>query len=48
MEYKKYFRKNNLKQKDIGEQFLKEILSKKPKKFLEIGVFYGVSTSYNF
>ena len=43
MEYKKYFRKNNLKQKDIGEQFLKEILSKKPKNFLEIGVFHGVT-----
>ena len=43
MEYKKYFRKTSLKQKDIGEQFLKEILSKKPKNFLEIGVFHGVT-----
>ena len=43
MKYKKYFRKTSLKQIDIGEQFLKEIASKKPKNFLEIGVFHGVT-----
>ena len=43
MKYKKYFRKTSLKQKDIGEKFLKEIESKKPKNFLEIGVFHGVT-----
>ena len=43
MKYKKYFRKTRLKQKDIGEQFLNEIASKKPKTFLEIGVFHGVT-----
>jgi len=43
MKYKKYFRKTSLKQKGIGGQFLKEILSKKPKNFLEIGVFHGVT-----
>jgi len=43
MEYKKYFRKTSLKQKDVGEQFLNEIASKKPKNFLEIGVFHGVT-----
>ena len=43
MKYKKYFRKTSLKQKDIGEQFLNEIASKKPKSFLEIGVFHGVT-----
>ena len=43
MKYKKYFRKTSLKQKDIGEQFLNEIASKKPKNFLEIGVFHGVT-----
>ena len=43
MKYKKYFRKTSLKQKDIGEQFLNEIISKKPKNFLEIGVFHGVT-----
>ena len=43
MKYKKYFRKTSLKQRDIGEYFLNEIASKKPKTFLEIGVFHGVT-----
>jgi|TARA_B110000971_G_C19938736_1_gene467687 predicted O-methyltransferase YrrM len=43
MKYKKYFRKTSLKQRDIGEQFLYEVASKKPKTFLEIGVFHGVT-----
>jgi predicted O-methyltransferase YrrM len=43
LKYKKYFRKTSLKQHDIGEQFLNEIASKKPKNFLEIGVFHGVT-----
>jgi predicted O-methyltransferase YrrM len=43
MKYKKYFRKTSLKQRDIGEQFLYEVASKKPKIFLEIGVFHGVT-----
>ena len=43
LKYKKYFRKTSLKQKDIGEKFLKEIATKKPKSFLEIGVFHGVT-----
>ena len=43
MKYKKYFRKTSLKQKGIGELFLKEIESKKPKNFLEVGVFHGVT-----
>jgi predicted O-methyltransferase YrrM len=43
LKYKKYFRKTSLKQKKIGEQFLEEIASKKPKNFLEIGVFHGVT-----
>jgi predicted O-methyltransferase YrrM len=43
LKYKKYFRKTSLKQKEIGELFLKEIESKKPKNFLEIGVFHGVT-----
>ena len=41
--YKKYFRKTSLKQKGHGEFFLNEILKKKPKFFLEIGVFHGVT-----
>ena len=43
MKYKKYFRKTSLKQKGIGELFLKEVASKKPKNFLEVGVFHGVT-----
>ena len=43
MKYKKYFRKTSLKQEDMGEHFLNEIASKKPKNFLEIGVFHGVT-----
>ena len=44
MKYKKYWRKTSLKQKGIGDLFLNEILLSKPKKFLEIGVFQGVTS----
>ncbi len=43
MKYKKYFRKTSLKQKGVGEFFLNEIAKKNPKKFLEVGVFHGVT-----
>ena len=43
MKYKKYFRKTSLKQKGVGDFFLSEILVKKPKTFLEVGVFHGVT-----
>jgi hypothetical protein len=43
LKYKKYFRKTSLKKENIGEQFLEEVASKKPKSFLEIGVFHGVT-----
>ena len=43
MKYKKYFRKTSLKQKGVGDFFLNEILIKKPKTFLEVGVFHGVT-----
>ena len=43
MKYKKYFRKTSLKQKGDGDFFLKEIEYKKPKCFLEVGVFHGVT-----
>ena len=43
MKYKKYFRKTSLKQKGVGEFFLEEIKLKKPRNFLEIGVFHGVT-----
>ena len=43
MRYKKYFRKTSFKQKGHGDFFLEEIRKKKPKTFLEIGVFHGVT-----
>ena len=43
MKYKKYFRKTSLKQKGDGDFFLNEIKEKKPKFFLEVGVFHGVT-----
>ena len=43
MKYKKYFRKTSLKQKGHGELFLNLVFDKKPKFFLEIGVFHGVT-----
>ena len=43
MKYKKYYRKTSLKQKSVGIFFLDEILKKKPKTFLEVGVFHGVT-----
>ena len=43
MKYKKYFRKTSLKQKGDGEFFLQEIKKRKPKFFLEVGVFHGVT-----
>ena len=43
MKYKKYFRKTSLKQKGVGSFFLDQIAKKKPKYFLEVGVFHGVT-----
>ena len=43
MRYRKYFRKTSLKQKGDGEFFLEEVKKKKPKIFLEVGVFHGVT-----
>ena len=43
MKYKKYYRKTSLKQKGHGEFFLNEVYKIKPKIFLEIGVFHGVT-----
>jgi len=43
LKYKKYFRKTSLKQPGVGSFFLNEILKKKPKIFLEVGVFHGVT-----
>ena len=43
MKYKKYFRKTSLKQKNHGNFLLDEVRKEKPKIFLEIGVFHGVT-----
>ena len=43
MKYKKYFRKTSLKQKGVGDFFLKDVEKKSPKTFLEVGVFHGVT-----
>jgi len=43
LNYKKYYRKTSLKQSGVGSFFLNEILKKKPKTFLEVGVFHGVT-----
>ena len=43
MKYQKYFRKTSLKQKGVGDYFLSEISQQKPKIFLEVGVFHGVT-----
>ena len=43
LKYKKYFRKTSLKQKGVGDFFLAEIAKNKPKVFLEVGVFHGVT-----
>tara|TARA_Y200000002_G_scaffold78774_1_gene62035 strand:+ start:211 stop:840 length:630 start_codon:yes stop_codon:yes gene_type:complete len=43
LKYKKYYRKTSLKQLGVGEFFLDEIIKKKPKSFLEVGVFHGVT-----
>jgi predicted O-methyltransferase YrrM len=44
IKYSKYWRKTSFKQKNIGDFFLDEIRKKKPKHFLEIGVFHGVTS----
>jgi hypothetical protein len=43
LKYRKYYRKTSLKQPGVGEFFLKEIIKKKPRLFLEVGVFHGVT-----
>ena len=44
LKYKKYWRKTSFKQKGVGDFFLNHILKRKPKNFLEIGVFHGVTS----
>ena len=42
--YKRYWRKTGLKQKEDADFFLRHIEKIKPKNFLEIGVFHGVTS----
>jgi len=44
MKFKKYWRKTSLKKEEDGIFFLKHIDQIKPKNFLEIGVFHGVTS----
>ena len=44
IKYKKYWRKTSFKQKGVGDFFLRHIKEKKPKNFLEVGVFHGVTS----
>ena len=44
IKYKKYWRKTSLKQKGVGNFFLGHIEEIKPKNFLEIGIFHGVTS----
>ena len=44
IEFKKYWRKTSLKKKEDGNFLLNHIHSLKPKNFLEIGIFHGVTS----
>jgi len=44
IKYKKYWRKTSFKQKGAGDFFLQHVNIRKPKNFLEIGVFHGVTS----
>ena len=44
IKFKKYWRKTSLKNKKDGDVLLKHIEKVKPKNFLEIGVFHGVTS----
>ena len=44
LKYKKFWRKTSFKQEGIGDFFLKHVFQNKPKNFLEIGVFHGVTS----
>ena len=44
MRFKKYWRKTSLKKKIYGNYLLNHIKQAKPKNFLEIGVFHGVTS----
>jgi len=43
IKFNKYWRKTSLKQNGVGDLFLNHIKENKPKNFLEIGIFHGVT-----
>ena len=42
--FKKYWRKTSLKKREDGDFILNHIVKFKPKNFLEVGVFHGVTS----
>ena len=44
IKFRKYWRKTSLKQKGVGDLFLQHVEKKRPRNFLEIGVFHGVTS----
>ena len=44
IKFKKYWRKTSLKKREDGDFLLRHIIQIKPKNFLEIGVFHGVTS----
>ena len=44
IKFKKYWRKTSLKKEEDGNFLLKHINQTKPKNFLEIGIFHGVTS----
>ena len=44
IKFKKYWRKTSLKKRQDGDFLLNHIYSLKPKSFLEIGIFHGVTS----
>ena len=44
MKFRKYWRKTSLKKEIDGSYLLNHIKQAKPKNFLEIGVFHGVTS----
>ena len=43
IKFRKYWRKTSLKKENDGNFLLEHIAKHKPKNFLEIGIFHGVS-----
>ena len=44
IKFKKYWRKTSFKKKEDGDYLLSHISKAKPKNFLEVGIFHGVTS----